>query len=85
MLRADAPFLNKQGRENYKRRVHVCSDVTGSAVSLTESRMTYEMGPWECLIGIVLVVIIEKGRPTLLMVGPFPFWRPGLNKVEKQS
>lgn len=41
----------------------MCGDVIGSAVSLIESGMTCEMGPWECLIGIVLVVIIEEGRP----------------------
>lgn len=38
-------------------RVHMCSDVVVLAVGLTESRITYEMGPWECLIGT------EAGRP----------------------
>lgn len=33
------------------------------AAGLTESRITYDMGPWECLIGTVLVVMIEEGRP----------------------
>lgn len=47
MLRTDAPFLHRHGRKNHKRRVmHVGSDVIMLAVSLTESRITYEMGPW---------------------------------------
>lgn len=35
----------------------MCSDMVVLAVGLTESRITYEMGPWKCLIGI------EAGRP----------------------
>lgn len=45
MLRTDEPFLHRHGRTNYERRAHVCSDVIVLAVSLTESRITYEVGP----------------------------------------
>lgn len=46
VLRTDESFPHRHGRTNYKRRAHVWSDVTVLAVSKTESRITYEMGPW---------------------------------------
>lgn len=57
------PIPQQAGKGKLSGRVHVYGDVIGLAVSLTESGMICETGPWERLIGIVLVVIIEEGRP----------------------
>lgn len=32
-------------------------------VNLMDSRITKEMGPWACLWGIILITLIELGRP----------------------
>lgn len=45
MPRADAPFLDKDGRENYERGVRMHGDVTVLVVNLTASRITYETAP----------------------------------------
>lgn len=69
------PIPQQAWKENYKRRVRVCGDVVVVAVSLTESRTTYDRDCLSCCNW--------GGKTRLLWVGPFPIWDPGLNKVER--
>lgn len=55
MPRADAPFRDKHGREDYERGVRMCGDVTVLAVDLTESRIAHERAPKGYPTGTVLV------------------------------
>lgn len=54
-----------------------CEQWLQLTVTLTESRITWEMGLWEFLQETILIVFTE-GKVLPPWVAPFPGWGPGV-------
>jgi hypothetical protein len=58
-----------------RKRFMTCEQWLQLTVTLTESRITWEMGLWEFLQETILIVFTE-GKVLPPWVAPFPGWDP---------